>query len=670
MTKPYTFPHWNVNVIDNSIYKRQIVEGLPLFRPIYFMKGQKGPVGKPVWVSGDSIIETYGAATFDNTSKYYSREALFIQKAGRTQGAFIVRVASADAKYGTLVLQLKVKKTQVTQYERDEYGQFVFDTDGERIPMTDSSGAIIKEPGYELKWMTRTLKLDQDHPESHNALKPTSGGSGDSAYTIYPILTVKAKDVGEFSNDMGIKLFVDDNLDTTLATAVQSLPYSLGFIKRTYGQSTVSPIKTKTGADYVDFVAKPNQIDARFARPVSYADIVDYNYPELPFETYLYSDNIREIGEKILSVETDDTLTDPYMVNLAEPLNIDGVPYAHVVLAEEDDSIYLGSNRIVYVEGGDDGDISDAAIEALTRQYLDDDIYPALVDQARYPFTHIIDTGVSIQTKRSFINYLGKNDAFKVVLATQDCNTGRYNTQDEDVSMGAALSAAALLHPESVLYGTQCCRCEIYTQAGRLTDSYRHPGIVPSTFDVVAKKAEFMRGTSCGPVPAGLPGSDITCFKDRNWLPYDKNAKQDAWDIGLNSFQSYLGETNIHWPAMRTVYFADTSVLSGAFFTDAIVLIKHKIRWAWANYVGTEYTFGELAQRAKETLSRELRTMLGNTSYAYDIDFYQTEEETKIGYIAHCQISLTGPAQNRIWEADIICNREGYSPDNDKTIKE
>ena len=43
MAKVYTYPHWETQVIDNSIYTALDAEVLPLFRPIFFMRAQQGP---------------------------------------------------------------------------------------------------------------------------------------------------------------------------------------------------------------------------------------------------------------------------------------------------------------------------------------------------------------------------------------------------------------------------------------------------------------------------------------------------------------------------------------------------------------------------------------------------------------------------------------------------
>ena len=49
MAKVYTYPHWEISVVDKSIYTPIDNEILPLFRPMFFMRTQQGPAGVPVW---------------------------------------------------------------------------------------------------------------------------------------------------------------------------------------------------------------------------------------------------------------------------------------------------------------------------------------------------------------------------------------------------------------------------------------------------------------------------------------------------------------------------------------------------------------------------------------------------------------------------------------------
>lgn len=328
-------------------------------------------------------------------------------------------------------------------------------------------------------------------------------------------------------------------------------------------------------------------------------------------------------------------------------------------MSGDDDTIALNDSRIVYMQGGEDGALDDAAVETLTRQYLKDLVYPEILDQPRYPFTHIVDTGVSIQTKYAFIDFLGEHDAFKVILSTQDANLGRFNTKAEDLSTGSALYARCLLQPESIIKGTECCRAEIFQQAGYLANS-SYAGIIPSTLDVMVKKSLYQSTGSITGTPTGLPRSEITVFKEWNWTPCDADHKQRSWDNGLNYFQHY-DMTGIHWPAMRSVYRYDTSVLSSSNFTDAVVYTKHIARTNWSKFAGVEMEFSMLKKQAESAVSGDLTYML-NGFYNNTVTFSQSDEEAKIGYISHCTIQLWGNPQQRVWKIDIECYRNGYDP--------
>ena len=173
------------SVIDNSIYTPIARETLPLFRPIFFMRAQQGPVGVPTWVyTSNEATDIFGEGTFDSTTKYFSREALYLNGIFTRQGAFIVRLADEEtASYGSMVLELTVKKALVTQYEVDANGQFVYELDEDgnvvynedgtkkKVPVTNGEGAEVTEDGYELKWTSRPL--DVANGETLANLKPT-----------------------------------------------------------------------------------------------------------------------------------------------------------------------------------------------------------------------------------------------------------------------------------------------------------------------------------------------------------------------------------------------------------------------------------------------------------------------------------------------------------------
>ncbi len=665
MSKVYTHPHYKINVIDQSIYVPEVRDQSALFMPVFFMRAQKGPLNVPYYCRNyNEAVTTFGAGTFDETTNYFSREAFFAKALFPRVGCFIVRLAEETAKAATVVLELKVQKGKIKQWERDSNGYYTYspETD-ERIPLLDpDTQTQIEEDGVKFTWNVRALKEDQDQPETLKNLKPTTYGSGDNEYVVYPILAAKAKSVGAYANNTGFKFFFDsDNFDATLARSVKSIPYAFGMVSKSYGQDTVSPILSRYQSHYENFVVRPHQIDLRTNRQVSFENVMKNNYrsEDIPWDIKLYTDNIETIGKLVQEVEDDDdTLSDPLLVNLTSEYNVDGKPMPHVEFT--DDSLVLNKTFVVYLKDGADGKLTDAATEELTRQYLNDLINPDILNAAKYPFNYIIDTGVGLKTKEAFINFMGKGrEDFKVMLSTQDSNLGRYNTKAEDYSTGMSLYASALLQPESMEKGTECCRVTICMHAGKVADT-NFDVIIPFTYDLAVKKSLYLSTQAISGQPTGLPNSAVTGFYEWNWDASDPDTKQQSWECGLNYVQSYDMQ-GIHWPALRSVYRYETSVLSSDFFTDAVVFCKQIARFQWAKFAGMEMDFSRYASIASKSVQDAITAMLGGQLTA-SAALTQTPEQRKIGYESTLTITLLGNAQQRIWSVDLICRRNGYDP--------
>lgn len=225
------------------------------------------------------------------------------------------------------------------------------------------------------------------------------------------------------------------------------------------------------------------------------------------------------------------------------------------------------------------------------------------------------------------------------------------------------MHAACILQPESQIHGTEVCRAEIYQQAAYLADSSIYDDMVPATLDALEKRCRWQSRGYIEGMPKGLPHSAVAIFKDNswNWTPAKAEHKQRSWETGLNYFQ-YSDMSRLHYADMRSVYRYDTSVLSSAIFTDAVVYTKHVIRYNWARLSGVEMPFARLAETAKTNVLGDLLPIL-NGFYNAEAEFYQTDEERKIGYITHGRIKLVAPATNRVWIVDVECYREGYTPE-------
>lgn len=712
-----SYPHYEINVIDESIFTPVVSEFLPLHRPVYPMKTQRGPVGVPQWCP--SIVEArriFGEETFNEYSTYFSKDALFLNTTFPRNGAFIVRLADdATADNAWCILEVGAAAADVIQYQKDADGNRILDANGDPVPEDDGAGGDLTESGLELTWRIRTtLNTGEDFD---NLVPYTVAGPPD--VTWYPWMTFKASTPGAWGNDAAFQLWYDDaENEIGKVDRAGALYFNFAPTMKEASGSGVDPIIDKYNNTFSSGVLKPDVIDESIAMRVSIGDILSNAYDpdsnkELPYTIKVYSSSIEALGEAIIAVEVNrtDMLDDGWYVNPVSLVDIDNKPYDHVVLSGT--SLELVKDVNNYLASGVDGNITDPSIETLFVDFLELTMNPDIVDEARYPFTHLIDTGWTLQGgKYAMCDFLATRQDVKVVLSTQttadigteytvvdtgavageiddedligrkfsnvagevftgtDANTpafigqtvtvhdvAAYNDEATDNSVGAALRARALLIPESIIKGTGCCRASIFQQAGQLaTGTYK--GIVPATIWYAYKLADYHNTDRMSQAPEGLPNSRVDFFKSWNWAPSSDDQKRRSWDGGLNYFQ-YADRNKIHYASLHSVYVHDTSVLAIDDYTNAIVYTKHAMRLSWAKHTGLTLPASDLQALIQKDLSGRVRTIY-NSRYNFTLSVYQTDQEQQLGYVDHVRLELVSPANHRVWAADLVAQREGF----------
>lgn len=170
-----SYPHIEINVIDESIYQYSNTAILPLQRDLFAIRAQKGRVGVMAWYDLYKDLETAtGSQTFNNlNSKYCSNDSIFIKKVMENNGCFVVRLAEPESliaasktthdgiseRVGSLkalqILECVVNSgtdyagTDVPVYERESDGTIMKDEDGVKIEYKlDADGNHI--PPYQL----------------------------------------------------------------------------------------------------------------------------------------------------------------------------------------------------------------------------------------------------------------------------------------------------------------------------------------------------------------------------------------------------------------------------------------------------------------------------------------------------------------------------------------
>lgn len=664
MAKFLTFPHYKINVKDEPLSTALAVEELALHRPLFFAFTERGPAGVPKYGSHEELVALFGEGTFDVFSDYYKHPNLFAEKSLQNNKVFLVRLAADDAKFASIVLQCSIYKKQIIQYQRNEEGQYVTNTSGSRIPVDDGTGNPLKETGTIVRWTSRALDLISENPKSlvsktTTEIDPDTGSN--ISVTTYPVAVFAASSPGDWGNVTGFKIYWSSDSDSSVAEAMESLIFTFGIVTTPWGEDTVDVVRNKYLDSETEVTFAKNTIDKTTMRRYFINEVLtnEYSSDDLTFSLYVYPENVETIGTACIDDESltlFPELTSPYMVNLFTGASLDQRPYGHIIIdTDTDDTLTFNKNIIHYMSDGSDGSTSDDDLESLTREWLSGNVFADILDQARYPVTHLYDSGYELETKEALIDFLGVRDDVKIILSTQSVYN-EPNTKAEDQSAGSFLRARALLHPESTIYGTQACRVTILQQCGYLNETTSYTNIVPATIDCMMKKGVWQGATYLKGKPKGLPHSAVTILKDINWFPVNSDLKQLSWDNALNYMQ-YYDMTSIHYPDVISVYPYLTSLLSDDIFTDMLVFIKHIVRYQWSKFAGVDDPIAQLIVDIRDSVGRDIYAKLGNFIRA-EVNPYQTDLDKELGYALTVEIPVYGTVPNRVWNVIVPVRRE------------
>ena len=666
MGKFQTFPHYNINIKDESVRFPIIPEILPQHRPMFMSVAAKGPINVPIWGSYKELSDRFGKGMFDPFSKYHKHPSVYITEACKHQRAFFVRVAPDDAAVGGLVLEAHVQDRDIPQWEKDAgTGQRLTDANGDWVPLLDGTNNPIADPGVGITWKTRALLPTED--ADNIAVSVVTDSAGD--ITVYPVAVFVASSPGEFANVEGFRIWWDNDSDMSVSTAMESLLFRIAVMTTPYGSDVPQFKRNKFLATSSEFTFKADTVDPSTKKRYFLGEILEGDYSDLPYIVYHYPTNVEAIGTRCIAVEDavlfPEIVDSPFMVNTVTGMGPTGqFYYDHIVVGgpvidvnatTPNVNMILDESATNFLVGGSDGDISDASLETLTTSYLSGNIFPDIVDSARYPVTHLYDSGYSSATKEAMIDFIGIKEDLKVIMSTQVVSSPA-NTKAEDVSLGSFLRSRILLHPESFIFGTPAIRGTIFMQAGKLAQYTGHVGLVPATFDCLRKKCVWQGAIFIKGKPKGLPRSGVTSLKDINWFPVAADFKQSSWDNALNYIQ-YYDMTRFHYSDVISVYPYLTSLLSDDIFVDMLVYLKHIVRMQWSIFAGMDNPIHELISEIRDSINHAVYEVMGDFM-RIETNPYQTDLDKELGYSLTVEIAAYGTVPNRVWNVIIPVRRE------------
>lgn len=666
-----SYPHWIINVEDQSRRPVAISDFLPLHRPVFVIRAEKGPINVPVWIDTVNLFRaTFGEQTLNTRSKYFSSAALHVNECLKRCGCYVVRVADETAEIATMLLSVEVTEQAVPQYQRDVRGAFIKDENGDLVPVTDANGAPVSEPGISIKWVQDTIPRGTVVKN----LRPETVGNT----TKYPMIAATAKDPGAYGNEFGMSLSYDvDTNEMSKVDRIGSVLYTFAPVNKALGSFSNTAIKDKYNRDFIEFASAAEAVDPSNTIDYSAETVLKQVYDRmnpLPVDIHVFCENFELVGEAAMAVENTvaTVIKTPNQANVVSCLDIDGNPYSHVIIDSSTGSVPMKKALYNYAEGGADGNLGNAVNEELVRKFFAAELNPDITDEARYPFTFVYDPGYSLQTKYALIDFMGIREDVMVVVGTQDLSgisvdsnnvatdghPVTLNTKFEDEAIAASLHSRAILQRESIVKGTNTFRCTIMFQAGPTAE---FPHVTASaTLWLLEKNCECLNTDVIAGKPVGvssLINSTNTLFESLNWLPNSPASKKLSWFAGGNYCEVYEQPGDkLKYPALQTVYDYKTSVLSGYPFAVAVVLAKHECRRNWSEFSGMDLAPSALHVLIRDDLTKRLRKML-NGKYTATVEVFQTADESALGYAHTAQVTLRSGNQNLVTTFDIIVDR-------------
>lgn len=660
-------------------------EVLPQHLPKVYLYTQKGPQ-EPQLVVGGTLTQMYGVDSFDLRKPWATHQTVLAQLLNAKGNALMVeRMKPSDAALpASIRLSLDVLALQVDEYERNSDGSFKLDTDGAKIP----TGTKIA--GYQVKWVAEAIGVNTDGDDTFGIATQSAGDQTDTSSSTqsvrYPILDLRVPHFGAYGNNLGLRLWAPTQLssspvDTRVLSNEKVYPFRLACVGRSDVLSTPKVVETQQAEQFINFCLKPDVIDRNTDAELYMGDVFLQAYQDLdsvdkppqwgPFGSmHLYQANLDDLLAQFYAAEKPliDAFSDfdgldgeEYRFNLVSGVSSQNVPYhSYQVVTGAANSVRLSETATIWADGGSDGTMSEELFAGLVADavaaYADgNSIYQ---DTARYPESIIYDSGFPLDTKYALCSFIAVRKDTAVVLSTHDV-LGLPLTASEESSLAVALRTRLQMYPESEYFGTHTMRGMIVGRSGNLIGS-QYKKRLPLTLEIAAKAADYM-GASNGRWKSGFsfdraPQSEVSMFNNVNVTFTPATARNKDWDNGLVWVESF-GRRSLYFPALKTVYDNDTSVLNSFFTMMACVELEKVGDRARRQFSGADdLTNEQLVERVNEFITQNT-TGRFDDRYVIIPDTYFTAADQARGYSWSTKIKLYSPSMKTVGTLSIEAYR-------------
>lgn len=644
---------------------------LPQHLPKFFLFAQKGDL-KPHIVVGNERNRMYGDATFDWNSPYFNHATVFANLANAEGNSCVLqRVLPDDAgPPANIQVWIDVLPAQVPLYTRNADGSILLDAGGNKTP----SGSSVA--GYKVKFLTfaysaletngNTVGINDTSPNSgwgtHSSRTGTMLDALNNSSTMYPLFELKAPYQGSDGNNSGFRLWAPTanntgNFPSKFMTENRVFPYYLSMIRRTNPLASSVTVPSMLGDQYLLTGFKPNTLDPVTTAKTYLGDIAIEEWQDLlnqdfPItygnfgDIYIYQDSIETLLGMFIAAETAAGMetwhdhraangaSDKFLFNFISGVSSLNIPYKSYQILTVNDSngqnaVKLSGSPDLFASYGSDGtmtdvDVKDAQGVVLSRGFSSlvedkmaeyaDPLNPVAKDTARYPEQIFYDSGFPRLTKQELVKFISVRKDTYLVLSTYDATQPVLDASGE-AALAKSLETFLQLYPESDYFGTQVMRASIVGFSGRLLNN-PYGKRVPLSGDWLIKAARYMGAGNgkwkSGYAFDGAPGSIIDSMNDISVTWVNSVARNTFWSNGLSWAQPY-DIRSFFFPAFRTVYFNDTSVLTSFPTAFAICTLVKILDAAWREFSGeSNLSEAQLIERVNNFILDRVKGIFDN----------------------------------------------------------
>lgn len=644
-------------------------EQVPQHCPKYYLYTRKGPT-TPQLCAGKERTRMYGSESFDLTSKYANHATVFANLTDNENNYCVYqRLIPDDAgPEANMTLWLDVLETTLDDYERNDDGSIKLS----ELGVPEIGGTC---PGYKCKWViTNQSTLDG----LYNTFSKNTIAPGDQVDEVtgttsqrYPIMDFKISSKGEWGNLKGISIWpmiasYNSSLPTRMMTEERAFPFRLAVMSKPSEFQSATVEKTVLGETSIIFTLKPDCINPDTTGQMYLGDIFVNSYKDetAPFPTIfgsfgeliIYDNNVKTLLKKFITKEvpfvgewtdfSDDIEKDFYLFNFFTGESTQGVPYHSFQLVDDVNNFTWSQNTTALAGGGSDGTMNDTLfaelVERELERYLDPD--DELMETAVNVESIFYDSGFPLETKYKIPYFISNRFDTCVVLGTYSVG-GREFSNPEEYSVGIALRTRLQNFPESEYFGTSTMRGVIVGFSGLLKDSI-WKGRLPLTAELNVKASRYM-GALDGRWKNGFnfdgaPGSIVESMYDisSTWVPV--NMRNKFWSVGVNWVQAY-GRRSFFFPAIKTVYPDDTSVLNSFITVMAICQLNKIADAAWREFSGVaNLTNSQLIERVNAFVKERVAGIF-DERFVIQPDCQITDSDALYGYRWTLPIKIYAP---------------------------